>query len=300
MRFATTWIAAGFALALGTAPISAADWGGIKDLGGGVPVPVPVPSPVPTYDFDSDWYIGVALGGNFSQDATIKDSDPNMPVKDSSDLSMSPIFGLNFGRYITPSLRAEIAIDYSPNVQITNSGTMLYEEPVSAPNNSGGTDTMTYGIARRDMVKLDRTTGLLNLLYDIHTGTRFTPYVGGGFGFSWRRIKRNYTETSTCTQTADFSDLPLVCPVTTNPALPTTPPTLSGSGAKEQIDLAAAVQAGIGYEINEWITWDNGWQMLWEGGSISSTTPSISGDNKITYKDSVLQQFRSGIRVKFN
>jgi hypothetical protein len=80
------------------------------------------------------------------------------------------------------------------------------------------------------------------------------------------------------------------------------PPTYNASGSttKDQIDFAAAVQAGIGYKINEWITWDNGWQMLWEGGAIASSAPSVSGENRITFKDSVLQQFRSGIRVKFD
>ena len=42
---------------------------------------------------------------------------------------------------------------------------------------------------------------------------------------------------------------------------------------KEQIDFAAAVQAGIAYNINESITWDNGWQMLWEADSIASVSP---------------------------
>ncbi len=35
------------------------------------------------------------LGGNISQSSTIKDSDPNMPVKDSGDISASPIYGFD-------------------------------------------------------------------------------------------------------------------------------------------------------------------------------------------------------------
>jgi hypothetical protein len=76
------------------------------------------------------------------------------------------------------------------------------------------------------------------------------------------------------------------------------PPT--GSETKEQIDFAAAVQAGIAYNITDSITWDNGWQMLWESNSIASVAPSASGVNTIVFKDSVLQQFRSGIRIKFD
>ena len=75
---------------------------------------------------------------------------------------------------------------------------------------------------------------------------------------------------------------------------------LSGSSTKEQVDFAAAVQAGIAYNITDSITWDNGWQMLCEANSIASVTPSASGANTIVFKDSILQQFRSGIRVKFD
>ncbi len=46
--------------------------------------------------------------------------------------------------------------------------------------------------------------------------------------------------------------------------------TLPASGSsieKQQLDFAAAVQAGIAYNITDQIIWDNGWQMLWEGNS---------------------------------
>lgn len=298
MTFSKTLILAGVMLVAGGAPVLAADFG-IKDMGGGVAIPVPAPAPVPTFDDDSDWYVGLGIGANISQSATVRDSDINMPVKNGDDIGASPIFGLTFGRYITPSLRAEIAVDYSPDERLTRNGELRYEEPVSAPNNHGGVDTNIYGISRTDKVKLSRTTALFNLLYDIPTGTRFTPYIGGGFGFTWRRMRRSYSETSGCSQSADFSDLPATCPVTNNPALPATYST-SGSTSKNQLDFAAAVQAGVAYNITDQIIWDNGWQMLWEGNAISTTAPSISGDNTIVYKDAILQQFRSGIRIKFD
>jgi opacity protein-like surface antigen len=299
MKFHKAWVATGFALALLSAPATAADWGGIKEIGGDIPIPVPAPAPVPTYDIYSDWYVGFAIGANVLQDATIEDSDINMPMKDSGDIGASPIFGLNFGRYITPSLRVEIAVDYTPDANITRSGTLNYVDSVSALN-GGGVDTNVYGIARTDTVKLSRTTALVNLLYDIQTGTRFTPYIGGGVGFSWRKLRRNFSEFSSCVRTPEFPDLPLACDVSNYPALPTPNASVSGSSVEERFDFAAAVQAGIAYNITDSITWDNGWQMLWEGGAIASSAPSISGENRIVYKDSVLQQFRSGIRIKFD
>jgi opacity protein-like surface antigen len=134
---------------------------------------------------------------------------------------------------------------------------------------------------------------LFNLLYDIPTGTRFTPYVGAGVGFTWRRMRRSASEVATCVDSINFPGL------TCGPDVPTGA-SASGSTSKNQFDFAAAVQAGISYNITDQIIWDNGWQMLWEGNAISTTLPSISGDNTVIYKDAVLQQFRSGIRIRFD
>jgi len=289
MKSARAWIATAFVFVSGVAPAMAADWGGVKDMGGGVPIPVPAPAPVPTYDADSDWYIGLTLGGNLLTDATIRDSDPNMPVKDANDIAASPTFGLTFGRYFTPSLRWEIAVDYTPNTNLID-GQVKYRT-FGAPGTA--IETQQYGVFRDDTVKLSRTTALFNVLYDIPTGTRFTPYVGGGFGLSWRRLERNYRETASCTDTFNFPG------ISCNPGSPSGA-SRSGSDSKNQINFAAAVQAGIATNITDQIIWDNGWQMLWESGGISIDGDSISGDNRLTFKDSVLQQFRSGIRIKFD
>jgi opacity protein-like surface antigen len=213
-----------------------------------------------------------------------------MPIKDDSDIGASPIFGLTFGRYITPSLRAEVAIDYSPDENLTSNGTLKYTT-LGAPGT--GYQGQEYGVLRQDRVKLSRTTALFNLLYDIPTGTRFTPYVGAGVGFTWRRMRRSASEVATCVDSINFPGL------TCGPDVPTGA-SASGSTSKNQFDFAAAVQAGISYNITDQIIWDNGWQMLWEGNAISTTLPSISGDNTVIYKDAVLQQFRSGIRIRFD
>ncbi|WP_045836842.1 hypothetical protein [Hyphomicrobium sp. 99] len=318
MKSAKAWIATCFLLAAGGAPAMAADWGGVKDMGGGVAIPVPAPVPVPTYDADSDWYVGLALGGNIFQDAKITDYEQSGPTTnvDSGSIGNTPIFGLNFGRYITPSLRAEIAVDYTPGSEIYSSSISDYTtatRSAAGPTYINPTtqlpsptfDTNFYDVSRSDKVKLSRTTALFNLLYDIPTGTRFTPYVGGGFGFSWRQIKRNYKEVATCNQSTNTSaglDGGINYPdgycvnTATLPATYTT----TGKTTKDQIDFAAAVQAGIATNITDTIIWDNGWQMLWEGGAISSTVPTVSGENRVVYKDAVLQQFRSGLRIKFD
>ncbi len=156
-------------------------------------------------------------------------------------------------------------------------------------------------VSRTDTVKLSRTTGLVNLLYDIQTGTRFTPYIGGGVGFSWRKsAPQLFGKLLLASVQPTHSGILPAGTCSANTTARRRPRTVSGSSTKEQIDFAAAVQAGIAYNITDSITWDNGWQMLWESNSIASVAPSASGANTIVFKDSVLQQFRSGIRIKFD
>jgi opacity protein-like surface antigen len=293
MTSAKSWILSVLMLAASMAPVMAADWGGVKDMGGGVPIPVPAPAPVPTYDADSDWYVGLMLGGNLLNDASVKYSNPNIDVP-GTDISKSVIYGLTFGRYITPSLRWEVAVDYTPDTSVKD-GLSIY----AAPGQPGSKfDGQEYGVFRGDTVKLSRTTALFNLLYDIPTGTRFTPYVGGGLGFTWRRLRRSTAEAATCEPTTSFPDMS--CNGGTFGTAPTENNTSGTSTSKNQIDLAAAVQAGVATNLTESIIWDNGWQMMWEGGSISSSADSVAGINKFVIKDSVLQQFRSGLRIKFD
>lgn len=306
MKSTIAWIATVFVMASGMAPAMAADWGGVKDMGGGVPIPVPAPAPVPTYDADSDWYIGLSIGGDLLNDASIKDTNIDYLGNTSngyfarSDVPEQVTFGLTFGRYFTPSLRWEVAVDYTPDTQISRDQTLLYGATNSAFNlNNGSIDTNFYNVQRTDTIKLSRTTALFNLLYDIPTGTRFTPYLGGGLGLTWRRLRRGYSESSACFNSVNSDVGVPTGACSTNTTLPQGG-SISGSESKNQIDLAAAVQAGIATDLTDSIVWDNGWQMLWEGGSISSSAPSVVGTNRFTFDNSVVQQFRSGIRIKFD
>ena len=300
MKFDYALYAVAAVLALGVGPASAADWGGVREVGGGVPVPVPPPAPIPTFDADSDWYVGLYTGGNFKQDADLtNDITCGCSIGTDSDRAGTvPIFGFSFGRYITPSLRAEIAIDYVPDSQPyrTDFADTLPGQSLSVTLPDASVDTGHYDVHRTDIVRLARTTGLLNLIYDIDTGTRFTPYIGGGAGFSWRRVSREYAEQSTCASAENDQSGAYGAPCG---SLPTTY-TASGKVTKDQINFAAALQAGIAFAVTDQISWDNGWQMLWESNAVATTTPTVSGSSTISYKDAVLQQFRTGLRVRFD
>lgn len=302
MKSGYALLAVAAVLASGANTATAADWGGVREVGGGVPVPVPAPAPIPTFDADSDWYVGIYTGGDFKLPADVTNTVScgcSIDV-DGDRVGTVPIFGFSFGRYITPSLRAEIAIDYHPDSQPyrTDFADTLPGQTLSLNVPADGSvDTGTYDVHRTDIVRLARTTGLVNLIYDIDTGTRFTPYVGGGAGFTWRRMSRTYAEQSDCISASNSLSGAYTPPACGS--LPS-PYTTSGKEAKDQIDFAAAVQAGVAFAINDTVTWDNGWQMLWESNSIALTTPTVSGINTVTYKDAVMQQFRTGLRLRFD
>lgn len=305
MKFHYASLAVAAVLGFVSTPALAADWAGVREIGGGVPVPVPPPAPIPTFDADSDWYVGLYLGGDIRQDIDILNQVTcgcTIAV-DSHDIGTTPIFGFTFGRYITPSLRAEIAIDYHPDQQPfrTDSADLVPQQSLTVAAANGGTDTGTYDVHRTDIVRVARTTGLVNLLYDINTGTRFTPYLGGGVGFSWRRLSREYAEYSTCASAHnDFNGVTTnYAPPDCGPRLPN-PYTTSGTDSKEQIAFAAALQAGVAIALTDEISWDNGWQMLWEDNGLVTTAPTVSGASTISYKDAVLQQFRTGLRIRFD
>ena len=68
---------------------------------------------------------------------------------DSGDIGATPIFGLSFGRYITPSLRAEIAIDYNPNVRLTDDDTLSYQTERSALVSPAASTRILCGLTDR-------------------------------------------------------------------------------------------------------------------------------------------------------
>ena len=72
--------------------------------------------------------------------------------------------------------------------------------------------------------KLDASTLFLNLYYDIRTGTKFTPYVGGGLGLAFLGVRDGFRE-------ALVGD--------------------SGSSSRDVTNFAWNVSAGVAYALDQ-------------------------------------------------
>lgn len=293
-------LATGLAVVSAALPAIAADMGGIRDFGGAGGVPVPAPVPIPMYD--AEWYIGVAAGAVLSDSAAVTNIGSAMPVND--NLRNVLFGGISAGRYITPSIRAEIAVDAYGDVTLAGPVASLYTDTKSAASaiNSGTVDTNHYDVTRTDKVNLGRTTAMLNLYYDLDTGTALRPYVGGGVGVTWRSIKRKWSEHADCAFTTN-SDATIHYPASDCTAnsedLPATYDK-SGSDSEERFDLALALMAGVSYEITPDIIWDNGYQMLWESNGIDISAATVSGTSTVKYSDALQHHFRTGLRFNID
>ena len=291
VRFAC--LSMGLALAVAAQPASGADWNNgaesIKDMSGSAGVPVP--APVPVADYAADWYIGVVTGGVLSDESSISEIGTGMPVKDTGDLAKTMFGGISVGRYLTPSLRAELAFDFYDDFKVAGPAEVNYQDTVT----SGDTgENVVYDVRRTDIVKVGRTTGMFNLYYDLPFSERFKPYIGGGVGVTWRSMKRNYTAAYECNHIAgagNCSGLPsdLDASFEDKNKLET-----------DRFDIALAAMAGFSIEVTPNILWDNGYQLLWESNSIELVAQTRCGavdcDSTVKYGDTIQHQFRTGLR----
>jgi opacity protein-like surface antigen len=321
------------AVAVGSQAASAADFGkvmpggvvngGIKDYGGVGGVPVPAPVPVQDYDVYSDWYVGVSGGSDLYQTGSVTEVGPDVGIHQPEDFAKDITAGLSFGRYVTPSLRGEVSFEYHKDKPIAGPKTNSYQTSITGPGPSitvtnpagGGSttfntfDTQHYDVERTDQANLSHLTTMFNVLYDIKTGSRFTPYVGAGLGFTWRRLSRDYNEVATCEYTTNtqptLTNYPGSSPtgstcVHTNTTDMPKSFTAKGSTSASRLDLAASLIAGASVDITDTIAWDNQYQLIWENGSIAKSTPTLHGTSTIEYSDALMHEFRTGLRFKFD
>lgn len=293
----TRSLAAGLAL-MGTAlPAVAADWysGGIKDYGGAGGVPVPAPAPIPVSA--AEWYIGIAAGGVLVDDSVVDEIGTAMPVRD--DLNKTMYGGISAGTYLTPNVRAEVSFDFYDDFKVAGPSEESYTDQQTV---DGTTIVGHYDVTRFDKVKVGRTTAMLNLFYDIPTGMRLRPYIGGGLGVTWRSMTRTSREQARCTLSTDASD-----PAFSSTACAGVPNDMQSFNLPEtkyetdRFDLALAAMAGFSYEITPDIIWDNGYQLLWESNGIEITTPTHAGTTStVSYADTLQHHFRTGLRFNID
>lgn len=281
-----------------------ADFGsGSQSYGAAIPVPAPIPIP----EYDAEYYIRMDVGGTIDTSAHLENYGSHFELKDDSDLQTSIFGSVGIGRYLTPSIRAELSISIQDDVGLSPPNESYYTDTRSArgPDFSDATgtyptfDTHHYDVVRTDIVKFSQGTGLLSLYYDIKTGSSFTPYVGAGIGATWRQLKRNATEIAECDYTTNTLFIYPTDNCVSNTELPTTYES-STAVTTSRWNVAAAAMAGFAYEFADGMYWDNAYRLLWQNGALQATVPTVSGESTVVIEDVIQHQFMTGLRFDIN
>lgn len=270
---------------------------GVKDpYSAAVPVPAPVPVPI----YEPEYYVRFDAGAAWMSDGTLDESGSPMTVKDIGDIEPLEFGSIGAGRYITPSIRVELAVDLYSRGEVA-SGAYSFSEVLTAPiaGPPPSVDTVTYDVTRQETVKFEQDTGMINFYYDFRNSTRFTPYVGAGIGVTYRQLTRTSSEVAECSGLSNsFDPGPLTC--ADNTQLPDTATVTEGTETKKSWDIAAALMAGVAVQVTDSIMWDTGYRYMWQNGGLTVSSMTLAGTSDITIEDIGQHQLRTGIRLNLN
>lgn len=274
----------GLALACGAAlsPAQAADY--VRGPATYRSVPVPAPIPVPE---TFRWYVRADIGIGLGQEPSINERglvygedtpfDAVTPFGMSStwfngDFDTFFIGGVGAGIYLTPRFRADVTVDARTKADVTANQTGAYAA-LPAPN--------TVLFNTQDKTEVRAVVTLANLYWDLsQRGSGITPYVGAGFGFAVRSMDRMNETTEVL---VDGVGNPLAAR------------TWGGQDKAHQVAPAAAVMAGLSYDISPGTILDVNYRFMWMGGVDMSTR--INGYNsRLNIGDSIDHQIRAGLR----
>lgn len=261
-------------------------------------VPVPAPAPIPIYE--PEYYVRFDVGAAWLSDGTLDENGSSFPVKDIGDIEPLEFGSIGGGRYITPSIRAELAVDWYTRGDVAG-GTYNFTETLTGVVSPGSIDTATYDVVRQESVKYEQDTGMLNFYYDFRNSSRFTPYVGAGIGVTYRQLTRVASEDSTCATLVNNTDPTRNCTNTgAGDPLPNGATITEGTTTKKSWDLAGALMAGVAIQLSDSILWDTGYRYMWQSGGISVESLTLAGTSEIEIKDVGQHQLRTGIRLNLN
>ncbi|MDX2307452.1 MAG: outer membrane beta-barrel protein [Hyphomicrobium sp.] len=278
---------------------------GVKDAGAAVPVP----APIPVADYEPEYYARIDVGASWLSDGEIEEVGTPLEVREPGDIEAIEFGSIGIGRYITPSIRAEIAVDLYNRADISEPNSYYYTDTLTAEGPTDQVtgiptvDTSNYNVERSERVKLEQNAALFNLYYDFRNSTRFTPYIGGGFGVTYREMRRTTRENAECFRTDNSN--PVVdagygdnfCRDTDE--LPRTF-THTSEETKGRWDFAAAAMAGFSFEIYDNVLLDTSYRYLWQNGTLTMETETLTGMSRVSVSDTHQHQFRTGLRININ
>ncbi len=272
------------------------DFGSVKDYRNAA-VAVPVPAPTPSNTPMADWYIRADFGYNFATNGSISATGGISP-SGSGSLSDFAFGGIGAGRYLTPSVRAEMSIDFQAKKPVTQ-GTYTFGKTIAQPGAPlGSVDTLNYNVTQSDNSGTADQTLLLSLYYDFHNGSRFTPYVGAGLGVDFRSLKRGYSQNAVCASATN--SVSGAYPAGTCPAPVGYATKYNHTSYDTSIGFAAALMLGAAYQVSEGVYLDSGYRMLWDGASVTAAADGIGGATNVSVGDRLNHEFRTGVRIDLN
>lgn len=297
---------------------AAADWhngsGSIKDMRGAAAVPVPAPTPIPIYQ--PNWYLrldgGVGLGGG--RDAS--ESGLTYGFEDSpgvtgpvpfgtrsswlnSDFDTFVSLGGGVGFYWNDRFRTDLTVEAISPGKVNVNGVERYDMhgfDASVPpvygriNDLAGDPTTQVNVYVDDVTKVSSVVSLFNAYYDLGKLHGVTPYIGAGIGVVMHHLNRSHTTTET------------TCDLTTVPecGAEVTRDSYTRATKQNSFALAAAVTAGLSYQMSDITALDVNYRYLHIGGTDMSMTITDnfghSSQSKVTIGDSSEHQLRAGLR----
>jgi opacity protein-like surface antigen len=216
-------------------------------------LPAPVYEPVPVPPAPGGWYLRGDIGYKMYQDPSVKFEDSLAGVSFSNEnLDDTGDIGVGVGYRFNKWLRADITADYE------------------WPADFHGTTPCGCLGTNIEEGQLSSWTGLLNVYADLGEWHGFSPYVGGGVGFSYLQMDniRSLNADGTIVNTKDGNDW----------------------------NFAWALMAGVAYNFTPNLALDVGYRYLNLGSVDSGTVPAASGTGHFKYDDIAAHEIRVGMR----
>lgn len=320
-RYLATCAVAAIAASAFAAPTVSGEYGagGLRLKGSYGHKVVPVPAPIPIPEYDARYYIGLQSGFAFSSSGTISEEGSSVDPRSMDETSELWSAGFSIGKYLTPSIRAELAFDFRPDKGIASAFEEYSENVVLAgpPRSVSGavftgdvssTDVHLYDVERSEKTTYEFQTGLVNFYYDFKNDTRFTPFIGGGVGVVLYTLKRSFSETADCVQTTNVYSDPNIGGTTNeqqfsgatgDPICVREPPSEDVTESETAVSwgLALSATTGLSIDLSEYTKFDIGYRALYTSGSVSSSMPTATGGTStIKIEDRLDHEIRVGFR----
>ncbi|MGQ0673912.1 MAG: outer membrane beta-barrel protein [Hyphomicrobium sp.] len=297
------------ALGLTSGPgVAGGDWtdDGITNYNRSVPVPAPIPVPVNA----AQWYLRGDLAYAAASTGSVDALGYPVDTFDYGSGDGTHSYGFGIGYYLSRSFRLEVAGDWSSERTTSrHSEGVTQSVDVVGPDHptvvgTTSVDTLHYSGEYDHKSTLHSSALLINLYYDLETGSRFKPYIGGGLGLSVHRLRVTGDSTLNC-QSLDRDYTP--DPGVLNPPQdqvgmncgnnPASGPIGSSDGNTNTIyGLAATAMAGVAIEISPGINWDTGYRFIYRGGTPSINFHTPTSEATIDIGERTDHEIRTGIR----